>query len=181
MTLTLSLRGAQRRSNLGAASLGQGGSKVVSNAAFTTDCFFFRTDLRFRGNDVVDLDDAVVAQSFDFVRGDAAELAQKRVGMLAEQWRAGHLGRRVRQFDRAADSLVGAARRVIDIEDHVAGLQVRIGEHLAGVLAGAARNTRLTQYTHDLVLAAPTRPFLDYRIQRFAVFPAHLRRIETRI
>src|SRR6266480_3881080 len=88
-------------------------------------------------------DDAVVAKPLYFFGVDAAELAEQGSGMLAEQWRAGDLGRRVRQFDRAADGLIGAARRVIDIEDHVARLQVRVGEYLASVLAAAARNTRL--------------------------------------
>src|SRR5271166_3244937 len=126
-------------------------------------------------------DNAILAQPLYFFGADAAQLAQEGVGVFAEQWRARHLGRRIGQLDRVADGPVGAAFRVIDIEDHLTRLQMRVGEHLAGVLAGAARNSRLAQYLHNLVLAAPTRPFFNNRIQRLAVFPAHLRRIETRI
>src|SRR6202035_2713364 len=107
--------------------------------------------------------DAVLAQPFEFVGVNPAKLVQQCVSVLAEERRAAHLGRRIRQFDRAADGLVGAARRVIDIEDNLARLQMRIGEHLAGVLAGGARNSRLAPQPHDLMLAASARPFFNDR------------------
>ena len=112
---------------------------------------------------------------------DAAQCAQQVVGVLAEQRRAGHFGRRVGQLDRAADGLVGAARRIVDIDDHLARLQMRVGQHLAGVQAGAARHPGIAEQPHHLVLGALARPFLDDRVQRRAVLPARLRRLEARI
>src|SRR5215472_18694846 len=117
-------------------------------------------------------DDAVIAKAPYFAIVDAAELGEECLGMLAEQWRAGHLGGRVRQFDRTADGLVSAAGRVIDIEDHLARLQMRIRQDLAGVLAGAARHAGRAEDAHYLVLRSGTGPFLDDLVERGAVFPA---------
>src|SRR6516162_8031340 len=94
--------------------------------------------------------------------------------MLAEQWRAAHPHRRVRQFDRAADSLIRAAGRIVDIDDHVARLQMWIGQDLAGVLTGAAGHAGGAENAHDLVLGTGAGPLLDDRVQGGAVLPAYL-------
>src|ERR1700730_1691363 len=51
----------------------------------------------------------------DLMVGKAKNLAQDFVGMFAEQRRAQHLGRAVRQFDRVADRQVLAAFGMIDL------------------------------------------------------------------
>src|SRR5215469_8930395 len=94
--------------------------------------------------------------------------------MLTEHWRAAHLNRRIRQLYGAADGLIGAARRVVDIDDHLARFQMRVAQHLAGVLAGAARHSGRAENAHDLVLRSSTGPFLDNRIEGSAVLPARL-------
>ena len=95
--------------------------------------------------------------------------------------RAGHDGRRIRQFDRAADGLIGAAGRIIDVDDHLARLQMRVGQDFAGVLHRAARHAGLAQEAHRLVLGARSGPFLDDRVERGAVLPARRRSAEARV
>src|SRR5215472_14949049 len=73
---------------------------------------FFRPR-RDRGSD-----DAIAAQPIQLRGVDAAKFAEHRRGMLAEQRRAGHLGWRIRQFDRTTDGPVAAARRIVEVEDH---------------------------------------------------------------
>src|SRR5271169_4014281 len=89
--------------------------------------------------------DAVLTQPFEFIGVNPAKRAQRCLSMLAEKRRAAHLGRGIRQLDRAADGFVCAACRVIDVEDHLARLQMRVGQYLAGVLAGATRHAGLAQ------------------------------------
>src|SRR6202048_681832 len=55
--------------------------------------------------------DAVLAQPFEFVGVNPAKLVQQCVSVLAEERRAGYLGRGVRQFYWAARGLSGAAGR----------------------------------------------------------------------
>src|SRR5690348_2907371 len=125
--------------------------------------------------------DAVVAQPLDLRRINATQLAKQGLGVLAEHRRAGDVRRRLRQFDRAADGPVGAARWVVDIDDHFPRLQMRVGQDFTGVLAGAARHAGLAQYAHHLVLAALARPSFDDRVQRIPVLPTRLLVCETRI
>src|ERR1700738_1956183 len=63
-----------------------------------------------RGNS----DDAVLAQPLHLVGGDAAARAQQSTGVLAELGWAAQLDRGVRQLDRTADGLIGAAGRIVD-------------------------------------------------------------------
>src|SRR5438093_13635784 len=102
--------------------------------------------------------DTLLAQPLHLVSTDAADLTEQRLAVLAEQWRAAHRDRGVRQFDRAADGLIGAAGRIVDIDDHLARLQMRVGQDLAGVLAGAARDAGLPEDAHDLVLRPGAGP-----------------------
>src|SRR5262245_13730707 len=78
-------------------------------------------------------DDAVAAQAMELLRTDTAELAQERASVLAEKRWTRYLDPGIRELDRTADGLVGAAGRVIDVEDHLARLQMRVRQYLTGV------------------------------------------------
>ena len=57
--------------------------------------------------------------------------AQHRVGVLAESGRRrAHRARRIRQLDRHAERLQRPDRRVLDHRDHLARVELRIGEQL---------------------------------------------------
>src|SRR5205823_12124320 len=57
-------------------------------------------------------------------RGDVvlavAEPVEDLVGVLAEEWRALHLDRRVGELDRRADLHITAARRMVDLDQEAA-------------------------------------------------------------
>src|SRR5262249_55728573 len=94
----------------------------------------------------------LLPQPCEVTLGNAKQRAEQLIGVLAKQRRAAYRDRRLRQFERAADGLVGAAPGVGDIDDHLARPEVRISEHLARVLAGAAGDTGCPHAPHDLVL-----------------------------
>src|SRR5581483_9824125 len=55
--------------------------------------------------------------------GIIAEPGENLVGMLAEQRRAAVLDRRIRQVDRHADLDIAAARRMVELDQHLAGIE----------------------------------------------------------
>src|ERR1700704_2891383 len=87
------------------------------------------------------LNNAVLLHALHVLGLYATKFAKHALGMLAEHGWTGDASGRIRELQRAAHRLEGATRRIIEIEDHVAGLQVRVGENLARVLAGAGRHT----------------------------------------
>ena len=101
--------------------------------------------------------------------------------MLAEQRWATDPDGRGRQLHGAADRLIGAPLRVVDVDDHLTRLEVRVGKDLAGILAGATRHAGFTQQPHHLVLAALSGPISNDGIERRAIFPARLERFEARV
>ena len=105
--------------------------------------------------------DASLAQPSDFVRANIAEFAEERLAVLAELRRPAHLGVGIRKFDGTADRLIGPSRRIVDIEDHFAVSEMRIGQNFAGILTGAARHPRFTEQAHHLMLASFARPSGD--------------------
>ena len=119
--------------------------------------------------------------SVDFARRIAEHLAQDFLGVLAEQRRALHLARRVRQLDRIADGQILAARRMIDL-DHGAGLAQRL---LLGDLLHREdrpdRNVDRVAFLHDLELGHGHGPFLDRREDRLEARQARVRRRVVRI
>src|SRR3546814_15381137 len=61
----------------------------------------------------------------DLLLAVAEDIAQDLLGVLAEQRRALHVGRRVRQLDRVADGQVLAALRMVDLDDGAGRAQAR--------------------------------------------------------
>jgi hypothetical protein len=49
---------------------------------------------------------------------------------------------------------------------------MRIGQHLAGILAGAAGNARIPHQAHNFVLAVLARPRLDDGVEFCPIIPA---------
>src|SRR5262245_63786624 len=71
-------------------------------------------------NAAVHSDDAVLSQLLHVLGADAAQRAEQGIGVLAQQRRAAHRHGRVGELDRAADGAIGAACRMLDVDDHLA-------------------------------------------------------------
>src|SRR5215472_11478726 len=120
-------------------------------------------------------DDALVAESTDFVRRIAGERGQYLLSVFAQQWRRRRRKRRVRQAQRRADHRIGAARRMLEVEDCAAFAQMRVGEHFGGIEQGAARDALLREGLHDFALVVPPRPAFDDFGQRRRITGSRLR------
>src|SRR3984893_1255950 len=70
---------------------------------------------------------------------------------------------------------------MLDLDDHVAGTEERIAQHLAGVETGSARHPGAREDFHDVVLRALRRPALHERIDFTSALPAGLRRLVARV
>jgi len=101
--------------------------------------------------------------------------------MLAEQRRRRDLCGRRRELHRVAGGDVAAADGMLDLDDHLARVEVRIAQNLAGVEAGAARHAGAGQDLHDLVLRAFHGPRLDHGVDLVAVAPARIAGLVTRV
>src|SRR6266508_150469 len=96
-------------------------------------------------------DDLFVAQGLDVGGGEAA-LAQDGVGMLPRMGRGGAHGTgRSRELDGDAEFFDGAQGRVLDLDHHVAGLHLRVGDHLLRVVHLADTDVRLDEQLVPLV------------------------------
>src|SRR5437867_10190161 len=97
--------------------------------------------------------------------------------MLTEECRRSDSRRGRRELDGVADSDVATADGVLDADDHVAGLKVRVGQDLAGVQARAARHAGAGQDLHHLVFRALSRPGGHQGIDLGLVAPAGVARL----
>src|SRR6516164_2188453 len=109
------------------------------------------------------------------------ELLQYLVTVLAEQWSRRDLGRRRRKLDWVAGRDVTATHGVLDLDDHLARLQVGIGHHLTGIETRATRNARAGQNFHDVALRELRRPALDERVDLGLALPACLGGLVARV
>src|SRR5262245_64667227 len=97
--------------------------------------------------------------------------------MLAEQRRHPDGRGRAGELDGIAHRDVAAPHRMGHLDDHVTGVEMRIGEHLAGVEAGSTGYARGCQDLHDLVLRALAREALHETIDFHPALPARGRRL----
>src|SRR3546814_544565 len=97
----------------------------------------------------------------DLLLAVAEDIAQDLLGVLAEQRRALHVGRRVRQLDRVADGQVLAALRMVDLDDGAGRAQARLLGQLLHGEDRAAGDVQRVAGRHDLELRLGLGPFLD--------------------
>src|SRR5207237_3742760 len=76
-------------------------------------------------------DHPLLAECPYLVGAKAAEAGQYRLGMLAHERRSSRRERRVGEAYRTADHREPSARRVVDVIDHTALAQVRVGQDLS--------------------------------------------------
>src|SRR5262249_58091395 len=89
--------------------------------------------------------------------------------MLAHERGSSGYQRRVGQAYRTADHGEPTARRVVDVIDHAALTQVRIGEHLSRIEDGTADHPATGEGLHHLMFAARARPAFENLGQRRGV------------
>src|SRR5262245_12950892 len=99
-------------------------------------------------------DHPLLAERPHLIGAEAAEARQYRLRMLAHERRPSGGERRVGQAYRTADHREPSARRVVDVIDHAALAQVRVGQHLSGVEDGTADHAAAGEGGHHLMFAA---------------------------
>src|SRR4051794_24384037 len=91
------------------------------------------------------------------------ELLQDLGVVLAEQWRALDLDRRVRQRERAADGGKAPALGVLHVDDHALRAQALVLEQVLRAQHRAARDVDRVELAERLPLGLRERPLLDER------------------
>src|SRR5215510_4973035 len=100
------------------------------------------------------------------------DFSQHLLGMLPSEWRRRGHRLRGRKADRAGGDAEATARGMVDGDDGVARVQMRVVQHLARVQHGAARHAGLGQRGHHLLLRARARPRARDGVQLVHVLPA---------
>src|SRR4029453_3459544 len=90
-----------------------------------------------------------------------AQLAQDLLAVLAQQGRGADAGGRGRELHRVAYREVAPAHRALDLDDHLALEEMRVGQPLPRVEDGPAGHAGAGQDLHDLVLVAARGPGLE--------------------
>src|SRR5712692_7577478 len=101
--------------------------------------------------------------------------------MLAQEWSGCNLGRRSRELHRISGRNVWPAHWMLDLDDHLPRVQVRIVEYFASVLARPARHSSLGQDLHHLVFWSLRGPGFNQRTDFRHVLQASVGSIIARI
>src|SRR5215510_9209552 len=100
------------------------------------------------------------------------DFSQHLLGMLPSEWRRRGHRLRGRKADRAGGDAEATARGMVDGDDGVARVQMRVVQHLARVQHGAARHAGLGQRGHDFLLRPRAGPCARDGVQLVHVLPA---------
>src|SRR5262245_40004006 len=113
------------------------------------------------------LDDLLSSEVHD-VRGRDAEILQHVFGVLVgHRRRAADRPRRVRHLDRDADLADAPLGRVLDVDDHLAMVDLRVGDHLRDVVDLTDADVSLHQRLVPVVAIARLDERLDLAPRRF--------------